>query len=218
MTENLHYIQNSRKTAWVTLITFIAMLTEISFGILTRSMSLLSDGIHMASHVFALGLSWLAYQFIFSFRKRINNQINEKKVLDLTAFTSGMILLVFAIMILIQSFRRLINPIDINAAEAIWVAVIGLIVNVICAFILHQKQGGLDINIHAAYLHVLADSLTSLTAIAGIFLTLWLNIRYFDTFGGIISALVIIRWSYGLIKTTGKRLCLNDSASGKPEN
>jgi len=190
----------------VVILTAITMVVEITFGLTTRSMALLADGIHMGSHVFAIGLSWIAYIVVRRVSKSTRFTGNSNKILSLSGFSSGLMLLIFALVILVEAIRRLYNPNVIQFREAILVAIIGLVVNVASAFILHHKNKHSDHNIRAAYLHVIADTITSITAITGLTFAMIWNIIWFDSLGGIISSFVIIRWSIGLLKDSGKVL------------
>lgn len=196
-----------KKTLWVVLLTAVTMIIEIAYGILTNSMALLADGIHMGSHVLAIGLSWVAYVIIRKIQQNKKYKPNTSdKILSLSGYTSGLILLIFAVLILVEAVERVYDPMDITYKEAIFVAIIGLIVNIASAFILHHEHEDSDQNIRAAYLHVLADALTSLTAIIGLIAAMYWNIPFLDTVGATISALVIIKWSVGLLKSSGKKL------------
>jgi cation diffusion facilitator family transporter len=204
MSEHSH--NHERKTMWVALITALTMVVEIIFGLSTKSMALLADGIHMGSHVLAIGLSWVAY--IIVRRVSVNNQFkgNKNKILSLSGYSSGLMLLIFAFVILYGAIERLLNPSDIQYREAILVAVMGLIINIASAFILHHKHEETDHNIRAAYLHVIADALTSVTAIAALIGAMLWNIYWLDALGAIISSFVIIKWSIGLLKDSGQVL------------
>ncbi|HNQ82708.1 MAG TPA: cation diffusion facilitator family transporter [Bacteroidales bacterium] len=195
-----------RKTLFVVLLTAITMIVEIFFGLTTKSMALLADGIHMGSHVLAIGLSWIAYVFIRRSKASGRFKGNPDKVLSLSGYSSGLMLLIFAFFILSEAIKRSVNPLQIDYKEAIIVACIGLIVNIISAFILHHDKSQSDHNIRAAYLHVLADALTSVSAILGLTAALIWNIPIIDAMAAILSSLVIIRWSVGLILDSGKSL------------
>jgi cation diffusion facilitator family transporter len=208
-----HYHLNEKKTFWVVLLTAATMVVEIIFGLLTGSMALLADGIHMGSHVLAIGLSWLAYIFVRRLSRRKDFDGNSEKILSLSGYSSGIILLVFAFVIISEAIHRLSNPIDIKYSDAIIVASIGLIVNIISAFLLHTDKRDSDINIRAAYLHVLADALTSLTAIIGLLVAMKWDIVYIDSVAALLSSLVIIRWSAGLLRDSGKVLLDIDSGN-----
>jgi cation diffusion facilitator family transporter len=193
-------------TLWVVLLTAITMVIEVVFGLTTKSMALLADGIHMGSHVFAIGLSWIAYVIVRKVSKSVKFAGNSDKILSLSGYTSGLMLLIFAIVILVEAIERLYNPLEIVYKQAILVATIGLAVNVISAFLLHHDHEHSDHNIRAAYLHVLADALTSLSAIRGLTAAMICNIPFIDAIAAIISSLVIVKWSFGLLRDSGSVL------------
>lgn len=202
---NQHHLHlHEKQTLWVVILTALTMAAEITFGLLANSMALLSDGIHMGSHVFALGLSWLTYVFIRRSSKN-NIEFDTDRVLSLSAFTSGLILLFFALAITYGAIDRLFHPAEISFNEAIPVAILGLIVNVLSAFLLHHDHDS-DQNLHAAYLHVLSDALTSLLAIAGLFAAMWWQLLWIDGVCALIGALVIILWAIRLLAQSGKNL------------
>jgi cobalt-zinc-cadmium efflux system protein len=182
------------------------MVVEILFGITTKSMALLADGIHMGSHVLAIGLSWIAYIIVRKVSKNEKFRGNSNKILSLSGYSSGLMLLIFAVVIMIEAIQRFYNPVEIVYKEAILIAIIGLIVNIASAFLLHHSHEHSDHNIRAAYLHVIADALTSLTAIIGLFTAMIWAIPFVDTIAAIISSLVIVKWSVGLLKDSGKTL------------
>lgn len=194
------------KTLYVVVLTAITMVVEVVFGLSTRSMALLADGIHMGSHVFAIGMSWIAYIIVRKVSIKEEFKGNSGKILSLSGYSSGLMLLIFAFGILFQAVQRLWNPGDIHFIEAILVAFIGLAVNIASAFILHHEHEHSDHNIRAAYLHVMADALTSITAIIGLTAAMLWNILWFDALSAIISSFVIIRWSVRLLKDSGKVL------------
>ena len=198
--------KHEKKTLWVVVLTAITMVVEIIFGIATNSMALLADGIHMGSHVLAIGLSWLAYVIVRRVSKSSKFNGNSDKILSLSGYSSGLMLLIFAIVIMVEAVERFFNPADIVYKEAIFVAIIGLIVNVVSAFLLHHEHEHSDHNIRAAYLHVIADALTSLSAILGLTAAMIWDIPFIDTIAAIISSFVIIKWSIGLLKDSGKVL------------
>jgi cation diffusion facilitator family transporter len=198
--------QYEKKTLWVVLLTAVTMVVEIIFGLTTNSMALLADGIHMGSHVLAIGLSWLAYVIVRKVSKKDSFNGNSNKILSLSGYSSGLMLLLFAIVIMFEAVERLYNPADIVYREAIAVAVIGLVVNIASAFLLHHDHEHSDHNIKAAYLHVIADALTSISAIIGLYVAMVWDIPFIDTIAAIISSLVIIKWSVGLLKDSGSVL------------
>jgi len=197
---------HEKKTRWVVLLTAITMVVEIFYGITSGSMALLADGIHMGSHVLAIGLSLIAYIFVRRLSKNKKFTGNSNKILSLSGYSSGLMLLIFAFVILIEAIERLYNPVEIDYKEAILVAIIGLIVNIASAFLLHHDHEHSDHNIRAAYLHVLADTLTSLSAILGLTAAMIWDIPFIDAIAAIISSFVIIKWSIGLLKDSGKVL------------
>jgi cation diffusion facilitator family transporter len=186
----------------VVLLTAVTMVVEISFGIATGSMLLLADGIHMLSHTGALGLSWIAYVMVRRYADDPHFSQGSGKILDLSGYTSGLLLLIFTGVIVYQSVSRLIHPVEIHYTEAIIVACLGLLVNLVSAVLLHHRDEG-DHNIRAAYLHVLADALTSVAAVCGLYAAMLWDVAYIDAAGGIISSVIITVWSIGLLKKTG---------------
>ncbi|KXK49640.1 MAG: Co/Zn/Cd efflux system protein [Chlorobi bacterium OLB5] len=201
-----HSGEHEKRTRWVVYLTAATMAVEIFFGYWTGSMALLADGYHMASHVFALGLSWVAYIIARKYSESERCSFEKNKLLALSGFTSAIILLVIAVIMAIESVDRFFNPVEIKFGEAIFVAVIGLAVNLLSAVFLHHGHEHHDHNIRSAYLHVLADGLTSLTAIIALTAGMFYNLYSLDSISGIISSLVITKWSYGLIKGSGKEL------------
>ncbi len=198
--------KHEKKTLWVVLITAVTMVVEIIFGLTTKSMALLADGIHMGSHVLAIGLSWLAYILVRKVSKSEKFTGDSGKILSLSGYSSGLMLLIFAIVIMVEAVERFFNPQDIVYREAILVAIIGLVVNIASAFLLHHEHEHSDHNIRAAYLHVIADALTSLSAILGLTAAMFWDIPFIDNIAAIISSLVIVKWSVGLLKESGKVL------------
>jgi cation diffusion facilitator family transporter len=201
-----HKHRHESKTMGVVLITAITMVVEIIFGLITNSMALLADGIHMGSHVLAIGLSWVAYIIVRKVSKNEKFTGNSNKILSLSGYSSGLMLLIFAIVIIAEAVKRFYNPVDIVYREAIFVAIIGLIVNIVSAFMLHHDHEHSDHNIRAAYLHVIADALTSLSAILGLTAAMIWNVPFIDTIAALVSSLVIVKWSVGLLKDSGKVL------------
>ena len=206
--------QNEKKTAFVVLFSAATMVLEIIFGLFSKSMALLADGIHMGSHVLAIGLSCGAYILVRHLEKKDTHQVDTEKVLSLSAYTSGILLLVFALFILVEAAERFFSPaVEIRYTEAMIVAAIGMVVNIICAFVLHAAHGHQDYNRHSAYLHVLADALTSLGAIFGLICAMIWNIIWIDTLVAVVCSLVIIRWAKNLLFDTGKALTSQPSNS-----
>lgn len=215
--EKLEKSQGEKKTAFVVLFSATTMVLEIIFGLYSKSMALLADGIHMGSHVLAIGLSWGAYVLVRHLQKKKSNNVDNDKVLSLSAYTSGVLLLIFALFIIVEAIERFINPVgEIRYIEAMIVAVVGMIVNLICALVLHEKHEHKhghshgheheDYNRHSAYLHVLADALTSLGAIFGLICAMIWNITWIDTLVVFICSIVIVRWAKKLLLDTGRVL------------
>ncbi|MDX9880731.1 MAG: cation diffusion facilitator family transporter [Prolixibacteraceae bacterium] len=202
----MEHANYEKKTKWVVLLTAVTMVVEIIFGITSGSMALLADGIHMGSHVLAIGLSWLAYILVRRLEKNKNFTGDAEKILSLSGYSSGLMLLIFSFVILAEAVSRIFHPVEIAYKEAILVAVTGLVVNIVSAAILHHDHHHSDHNIRAAYLHVLADSLTSLSAILGLTAALLWDIPFIDIIAAFISSLVIIKWSAGLLRDSGKIL------------
>lgn len=204
---------NERRTWWVICLTACTMGVEIVSGMLFGSMALLADGWHMASHASALGITALAY---YLSRKHRDNPIftfGTGKIGDLAGFSSALLLGIIAFMMAYESTLRLFHPIRIRFNEAILVAVVGLIVNLVSAMLLREhphgegeESGHRDHNLRSAYLHVLADALTSILAIAGLGLGLLFGWSFLDPVMGLAGAALILRWSYGLLKETGSIL------------
>ena len=198
--------ENKRKTGWVVILTAVTMVVEIIAGWLTGSMALLADGIHMGSHVLAIGLSWAAYVLVQRLSANPSFTGDREKVLTLAGYTSGLMLLIFAAMIIVGAVGRFINPRVIEYREAIMIAFVGLGVNILSAFLLHHDHDEEDTNIRAAYLHVLADAVTSVAAIAGLTAAMIWGLPYIDAIAALVSSAVIIRWSIGLLRDAGREL------------
>lgn len=213
--------QGEKRTAFVVLFSAATMVLEIVFGLFSKSMALLADGIHMGSHVLAIGLSWGAYALVRHLQKKRVSEVDNEKVLALSAYTSGVLLLMFALFIIVEAAERFFNPaVEIRYVEAMIVAVIGMVVNIICAFVLHEEHEHQheDFNRHSAYLHVLADALTSLGAIVGLLCAMIWNITWIDTLVALVCSAVIVRWAKNLLFHTGKVLTANSSCSSSTCN
>lgn len=201
---------NERKTSIVVVLTTITMVIEIFAGYLTSSMALLADGWHMASHTGALAISLAAYRMGRSGTLAKKFSFGAGKIIPLGGYTSAVILALIAGVMAFQCFQRFLNPVSIRFNEAIAVAILGLAVNLVCAAILfkkdhhHENDHGHvhDHNLKSAYVHVLADALTSILAIVALVLAKIFQINQFDPIIGIVGSLVILRWSYLLAKET----------------
>ena len=206
---SVHHHVHERRTWLVIGLTTSMMIVEIAAGLMFGSMALLADGWHMASHASAMGITAGAYYWGRKHRENRRFTFGTGKFGDLAGYSSALLLGLIAIIMAYESVLRFINPVAIHFNEAILVAVVGLIVNVASAFILkedHHHPAGddhHDHNLRAAYLHVLADALTSILAIAALTFGKFLGWDFMDPAMGVVSALVISRWSYGLMRDTG---------------
>ena len=152
-------------------------------------------------------LSWGAYVLVRHLEKKRVKNIDGEKILSLSAYTSGVLLLIFALFIVIEAVERFFSPVEeIRYAEAMIVAIVGMAVNIVCAFVLHDAHGNEDYNRRSAYLHVLADALTSLGAIFGLICAKIWNIIWIDTAVAFVCSLFILRWAVNLLIDTGKVL------------
>jgi len=206
--------RHERRTWMVVGLTAITMVVEITAGAWFNSMALLADGWHMATHAGALGLSALAYGFARRHARNPRFSFGTGKVGDLAGYTSAIILGIAALMIAWESLVRLAEPLPIAFDEAMLVAILGLLVNLVSAAMLwsqhdhrhdhdHQHDHGTDHNIRSAFLHVVADALTSVLAIAALAAGLWLGLIWLDPLMGVVGALVILHWSTRLARDTG---------------
>lgn len=203
--------KNERKTLFVVLLTSITMVVEVAAGYLTSSMALLADGWHMASHAGALTISLVAYKLAKSGTLNKRFSFGAGKFIPLGGYTSAIVLALIAALMAFQSMDRLFNPVAIRFNEAIYVAIAGLVVNVVSAFILfddhHHHDGHThDHNLKSAYVHVIADALTSVLAIVALIAGKLYNAVWLDPLMGIVGSAVILRWAYLLCKETAWEL------------
>ena len=211
-----------RRTLVVIAITATMMVVEIVAGLAFSSMALLADGLHMASHTVALGITAFAYIYARRHAYDPAYSFGTGKVNALGGFTGAVLLAAFAIFMAAASVDRLINPAHIAFHYAILVAAVGLVVNGVCVVILnanvhgHDHGGGGtdqadehvhgarhdDHNLRAAYLHVLADALTSILAIFALLSAKYLGLTWMDPVMGIVGAVLVARWSIGLMRSS----------------
>jgi cation diffusion facilitator family transporter len=208
---------------YATLLTFITMLIEIFGGLYYNSMALLADGWHMSSHVTALGMAYLAYVMANRYVNDFRFNFGTYKIEVLGGYTSAILLLVVAFFMAYHSVERIFNPVEIQYKEAIVIAILGLVVNLICAWLLkddhhhyhhhgdeehghYHHDHGHDMNLKAAYLHVLADALTSLLAIVALTVGMIWGAIWLDPVMGILGSALVFIWAIGLIKQSGKIL------------
>jgi cation diffusion facilitator family transporter len=224
--------RGERRTRWVVAITVAMMVVEIAAGTVFGSMALLADGWHMGTHAAALGVAVFAYAYARKHAADPRYSFGTGKVGALGGFASAVGLAVVALLVLAESARRLASPVAIRFDEAIAVAALGLAVNLVCAWLLrddHEVQADdrhahrhdhahghhRDLNLRAAYLHVLADALTSVFAIVALLTGKLLGWGWMDPIMGILGALVIARWSVGLLRDTSAVLLDAEVASAR---
>ncbi|WP_443018250.1 CDF family Co(II)/Ni(II) efflux transporter DmeF [Sphingobium sp. YG1] len=202
-----------RPLHWVVVLTALMMVAEIVAGYTTGSMALLADGFHMATHAGALGVAAAAYAYAKRHAHNGDFSFGTGKIGDLAGFASALVLGIIALAIGVESVMRLFEPINVAFAEATWIAILGLLVNIASAFLLsgghghdhghhHGHSHGGDNNLRSAYMHVLADALTSVLAIAALLAGRYLGWVWMDPIMGIVGAIVIARWSWSLMRDT----------------
>ena len=213
-------VKLKRKTLLVIIVTVITMFAEIYFGIITNSMGLTAAGFHMGTHAIALLITFI----ICSITVKEDNK--REKLNALGGYSSAILLGLTSLGILLESIKRFFNPLSISFTEAIIVATIGLVVNFICILIMDEKEGHNhnhnhndvhkdtddcnikeeNLNYKGAYLHILADLLTSIIAILALVAGKYFNIMIFDPIIGIIGGIIIAKWAFDLIRKSGKIL------------
>lgn len=202
------------RTIIVIVVTSVMMVVEVATGVAFGSMALLADGLHMASHAVALGISLFAYIYA---RKHAHDEafsFGTGKVNALGGFTGAVLLALFAFLMVTESLHRLVSPVPISFNQAIIVAVLGLLINGASVFILgngdghhhhgddHDHHHHHDHNLRAAYLHVLADALTSVLAIVALLLAKYYGLIWMDPIMGVVGAILVTKWSLGLLRQT----------------
>lgn len=253
-----------KRILYAVILTAVMMVAEIWGGWVFNSMALLADGWHMSSHLLALGLAYLAYRAARYFADDPRFSMGTWKIEILAAYSSAILLILVALFMAIQSIDRLFNPVAIHYQEAIPIAVLGLLINLICAWLLHDghghshahehSQGSLghshahdashahgasnashghshahhhahvaqekehayssathhhtahDLNHRAAFLHVVADAVTSVFAIVALIAAKYWGWIFLDALLGIVGAILVAKWSLGLIKVSAKTL------------
>jgi cation diffusion facilitator family transporter len=216
------------RTRWVLVLTLVTMVAEIGTGWWSGSMALLADGWHMGTHALALGVAAVAYALARRHARDARFAFGTWKIEVLGSFASALVLLLVAAGIVFEASMRLWRAEPIAIETALWVAVVGLVVNLVSAWLLHGAAGGHDhqhhghdhshdhdhdhdhphaapshghdLNLRAAYVHVLADALTSVLAIGALAGALWLGWWWLDPLVGVLGALVIGVWSIGLMR------------------
>lgn len=217
-------MDNEKKSFIVVIFTAIVMVVEIIYGYITNSMALLADGLHMSTHALALTLTCITYILIKKFKDSELFPNGTEKINSLSAYTSSLFLGITGIFIIYEAIERLINPLKIKFDDAIFVAIIGLTVNIICILImgehnhqhlnkhchkneeLHNISHKEDFNFKAAYLHILADILTSILAIIALIAGKYFDLVFLDSIIGILGGIIILKWTINLLKKTVKDL------------
>ncbi|MBN1575935.1 MAG: CDF family Co(II)/Ni(II) efflux transporter DmeF [Chitinispirillaceae bacterium] len=234
---SVDHTRSERKIVAVVGLTALTMATEIVAGTLFGSMALVADGWHMGTHMLALGVTLVAYTLARRFMRDTRFAFGTWKIEILGGYTSALLLGVVGISMCFASIQRIIRPIPIHYDQALLVAVIGLIVNIASVLILggnssedrrrrphinghntslphpHPHAARHDLNLRAAYLHVVTDALTSILAIAALIAAKYLAWNLFDPAAGIVGAALILRWTTGLLKNTGAILLDREESS-----
>ncbi|MBV6858583.1 CDF family Co(II)/Ni(II) efflux transporter DmeF [Xanthomonas campestris pv. zingibericola] len=226
-----------RSTRKAVILTVLMMAVEIVGGWTLNSMALLADGWHMSSHALALGLALFAYRFARQHAGDVRFTFGTWKVEVLGGYTSAVLLLGVAALMAFQSVERLFTPKPIQYQEATVIALIGLLVNLICAWWLrdshghahghhhghvhahdshghahthgghgHGQEAHSDLNLRAAYLHVVADAATSVLAIVALVAGMHWGVTWLDPLMGIVGAVLVTAWAWGLLRSTGSVL------------
>jgi cation diffusion facilitator family transporter len=195
-----------RRTWWVVGAASLTMGAELVVGYMTGSLALVADGWHMAAHVGAIALGALAYRFARVHALNARFAFGPGKVLALSGYTSAVVLVLAAIPLGIESIRRLFAPGPVAFEQAMLMAVIGLFVNIVCAWLLRPAHGDADHNARAAYLHIAADALTSVLAIAALCGGRFLGWMWLDSVTGLLGAMVVVRWGIDICRGAGRTL------------
>lgn len=206
-----NHAKNMRRTQVVLALTLGTMAAEIIAGTVYGSMALLADGWHMGSHAVAMGIAVFAYTYARRHTDSGAYTFGTGKVGDLAGFASALFLAVVAGLMAVESIERLVDPVNIAFDEALIVATLGLLVNLASAWLLkdghHHGDGhDHDHNMRAAYIHVLTDALTSVLAIFALLAGRLWGIAWMDPAMGLVGAVIILRWAWGLTVSTSKVL------------
>jgi cation diffusion facilitator family transporter len=214
------HVDNERRVWLVIALTFTMMLGEITGGTIYGSMALVADGWHMSTHAGALTIAALAYRYARSHLRDPRFSFGTGKFGELAGYSSALILAIIALMIGYTSAMRFLNPVAISFDEATVIAFVGLAVNLASAWLLHEKHSHThghdsphklshhhhDHNLRAAYMHVLADAMTSVLAIVALLAGRFSGWIWMDPMMGIFGAAVIAHWSIGLLRSSGAML------------
>ena len=210
-----------KRTIAVIIVTVLMMVAEIYYGITSHSMALTADGFHMGTHVLAFGITLLVCFIAIKYKDK------TEKLNALGGYTSAILLGFTSLGIIWESVERFFNPLSIGFSDAILVAILGLIVNLLCIFIMrgenplhnhnhshcncghcehHHNEHEENLNYKAAYLHIVADAMTSVLAIGALLLGKYLGLTFLDPLIGIFGGFVIAKWSFDLLKSSSKVL------------
>lgn len=207
-----------RNTRRALILTLLMMVAEITGGYVYNSMALLADGWHMSSHALALGLAAFAYAAARRYANDPRFTFGTWKIEILAGYTSALFLVCVAALMMYESIERLIAPTPIQYNQAIGIATIGLVVNLVCAWLLrdhhshdsshsdHAHEHHTDLNQRSAYLHVLADAATSVLAIIALFGGKFWGANWLDPAVGIAGSILVATWAYGLVRDTSRVL------------
>lgn len=195
-----------KRTMAVIVITIITMIGEIYFGIVSHSMALTADGFHMGTHALALAITFVVCVFAIKYKDK------TEKLNALGGYTSAILLGFTSLVIIYESIERFFKPLRISFTDAILVAIIGLIVNLICVLVMeekhhhhrgcHHEHNDENLNYKAAYLHILADAFTSILAIGALLLGKYFGLVFLDPCIGIMGGIIIAKWAIDLIKSS----------------
>ena len=210
-----------KRTITVIIVTVFMMIAEIYYGITSHSMALTADGFHMGTHVLAFGITLIVCLLAVKYKDK------TERLNALGGYTSAILLGFTSLGIIWESVERFFNPLSISFSDAILVAIIGLVVNLLCIFIMggenplhnhnhshcncgqcehHHKDHDENLNYKAAYLHIVADAMTSVLAIGALLLGKYFGLTLLDPIIGIVGGLVIAKWSIDLLKSSSKIL------------
>src|SRR5438445_1378675 len=215
-----------RRTRIVIGVTAAMMVLEIAVGLMSNSMALLADGWHMSTHVIAFLITAAAYYFARTQAGNARFSFGTGKIGVLGGFTSAVVLSIVALLMAGESVRRLFVPLEIHFNEAIVIACVGLLVNLGCAVMLadHHHESGHgsshreDLNLRAAYLHVLADAFTSVLAITALTGGKFFGWAWLDPVVGIVGSAVVFSWAYSLLRdSSGILLDRTPASSDLPD-
>jgi cation diffusion facilitator family transporter len=230
----VHHARNARKTRAVIWLCAATMAVEVAGGSIFHSLAVVADGVHMATHVSALAIAAFAYAYASRHARDENFAFGTGKVGDLAAFASAIVLAMVALIVAGESVEHLLNPPDIAFRQALPLAALGLAVNLLSAFLLrddrdhrddHDHDHGhahdhghdhahRDLNLRAAYIHVLADAGVSVLALIGLTAGLVLGWIWMDAAMGLVGAAVIANWSWGLVRAASATLLDRRPESG----